>query len=270
MADAKTAGEILESVVESGRKELRRASAGLAFSGYAAGLNISFGTVALAAVGAMTGGIGLAAMAIYPIGFLIVVLGRAQLFTENTVTPVTVALTDPATIPNMLRLWMVVLSFNILGAMTFAAAITYGDVLSPTALELLLERVSHELEYGFWTVVLKGVFGGWLVALIAWLMAASKDTISQAFFIWVLAFLIPVGGLMHSVAGSTEVLISVFSHEASWLEYFGTFLAPTTLGNIIGGVFLVSLLNYGQVVGSRKRTPLAKYLDPAYKKRERS
>lgn len=262
MADSKTAGEILETVVESGRKELRRASAGLAFSGFAAGLNISFGTMALAAVGAITGGIGLSAMAVYPIGFLIVVLGRAQLFTENTVTPVTVALTDPSNIPNMLRLWTVVLAFNILGAATFAAAVTYGEVLTPTALELLLERVSHELEYGFWTVVLKAVLGGWLVALIAWLVAASRDTISQIFFIWVLAFLIPVGGLMHSVAGSTEVLISVFSQQATWPEYFGEFLVPTTLGNTIGGVFLVTLLNYGQVIGSRRRTSLAKYSDP--------
>lgn len=110
--------------------------------------------------------------------------------------------------------------------------------------------------------MLKAVLGGWLVALIAWLVAASRDTISQIFFIWVLAFLIPVGGLMHSVAGSTEVLISVFSQQATWPEYFGEFLVPTTLGNTIGGVFLVTLLNYGQVIGSRRRTSLAKYSDP--------
>ena len=106
MADSKSAGEILEAVVKDGREELDRASLGLAFSGVAAGLNISFSAVALV-VGALTGGVGLAAYLVYPLGFLIVILGKAQLYTENTVMPVTVALTDPRTVPNMLRfgLW---------------------------------------------------------------------------------------------------------------------------------------------------------------------
>ncbi len=79
MGASKTAGEILEAVVEDGREELGRASAGLAFSGLAAGLNISFSALALTVVGSMTGGIGPLAMLAYPIGFLIVTLGRAQL-----------------------------------------------------------------------------------------------------------------------------------------------------------------------------------------------
>ena len=98
MADSKSASEILEVVVKDGREELDRASLGLAFSGVAAGLNISFSAVALGIVCALIGGVGLAAYLVYPLGFLIVILGRAQLFTENTVTPVTVALTDPRAI----------------------------------------------------------------------------------------------------------------------------------------------------------------------------
>jgi formate/nitrite transporter FocA (FNT family) len=91
----------------AGSEELDRASLGLTFSGFAAGLNISFSAVALAVVGALTDGVGLAAYLVYPLGFLIIILGKAQLYTENTVMPVTVALTDPRTVPNMLRfgLW---------------------------------------------------------------------------------------------------------------------------------------------------------------------
>jgi formate-nitrite transporter family protein len=98
MADSKSASEILEAVVKDGREELDRASLGLAFSGVAAGLNISFSAVDLGIVSALIGGVGLAAYLVYPLGFLIVILIRAQLFTENTVTPVTVALTDPRAI----------------------------------------------------------------------------------------------------------------------------------------------------------------------------
>ena len=135
MADSKSAGEILEAVVKDGREELDRASLGLTFSGVAAGFNISFSAGALGIVGALTGGVGLAAYLVYPLGFLIVILGRAQVFTENTVTPGTVALTDPRfilflkgsrAVPNMLRLWVVVFIVNILGATLFSAVTSTG------------------------------------------------------------------------------------------------------------------------------------------------
>jgi len=90
---------------------------------------------------------------------------------------------------------------------------------------------------------------------MAWLVADSQDTISQIFFVYILAFLIPVGGLTHCIAGSTEVLVGVFAGEATFFEYLGLFLVPTTLGNIIGGLVLVALVNYGQVAGSEKASP---------------
>jgi formate/nitrite transporter FocA (FNT family) len=261
VAVTKSAGEILEAVVEDGREELGRASAGLALSGLAAGLNISFSVVALGAVGALTGGVGLVAALLYPIGFLIVILGRSQLFTENTVTPVAVVLTRFSSLPNMLRLWGVIFIANVLGAALFAAAVVYGEMLPPSTFGVLSEEVAGKLEYGFWEATLKAVLGGWLVALIAWLIAASKDTISQVFFIYGLTFLIPACGLTHCIAGSSEVLMSVFAGEVSLWEYLGGFLIPATLGNTIGGVFLVALLNYGQVTGSSKKTPLSGYTE---------
>jgi formate/nitrite transporter FocA (FNT family) len=248
-----SAGEILENVVAEGREELGRASMGLAFSAFGAGLNISFSVIALAVVGALTGGVGLLALIAYPIGFLIVILGKEELFTENTVTPVAVSLTDRSTVPNMLRMWAILLVFNVLGTIAFAFAVTYGEVLNPTSLQLLVEEVSHQLENGFWLMTLKAIFGGWLVAMVAWLMAASRDTVSQVLFIWLLVFLIPTSGLVHCIAGSAEVLVSVFVGETSWGEYLFEFLIPATLGNAVGGIVLVTLLNYGQVMGSKRK-----------------
>jgi formate/nitrite transporter FocA (FNT family) len=253
MAASKTAAEILESVVEDGRKELERGSTGLAFSGFAAGLNISFSAVALAVVASVTGGLGVLAYAAYPIGFMIVILGRAQLFTENTVTPVTVVLSQKSRLPNMLRMWAVVFASNILGAMAFAVALVYGKVLDPSAFAIVFEEAASKLDYTFMTTVVKGVFGGWLVALVAWLVAASRDTISQVIFVYLLIALIPAAGLTHCIAGSAEVLMSVFAGHTSWAEYFGGFLLPVTIGNTVGGVVLVTLLNFGQVIGSEFR-----------------
>ena len=261
MSASKTAGEILEAVVEDGREELGRASAGLALSGFAAGLIISFSAVALAVVGAASGGVGLAAMLAYPVGFLLVTLGRAQLFTANTVTPVTVVLSRRSNVTNLFRLWGVVFASNLLGTAIFAATVVYGHLLQPGAMDVLFGEVSHKLEYGFLAVTLKGIFGGWLVALVVWMVAASKDTISQVFFVYLLVFLIPAAGFTHCIAGSAEVLMSVFSGKAGFGEYLGGFLVPTTLGNTIGGVLLVTLLNYGQVSGSKKKTSLSSYTD---------
>ncbi len=252
MAATKTAAEILEAVVDDGREELRRGSLGLAFSGVAAGLNIAFSPIALVAIGALTGGIGPVAIAAYPIGFLIVVLGRAELFTENTVTPVSVVLTNWRQLPNMLRLWVVIFVSNIIGAMIFAFVVAHGEILSAGASELLHEEVAGKMKYGFWSLTVKAIFAGWIVALIAWMVAASQDTVSQVLFIWLLILLIPAIGLPHCIASSTEILVSVFVGQTSWLEYLGGFLVPATLGNAIGGLFLVTLLNYGQVVGSRR------------------
>jgi formate/nitrite transporter FocA (FNT family) len=253
MAAMKKAGEIYQEVVEDGREELERASIGLAFSAFSAGLNISFGTIALAVVGSLTGGIGLLAMAVYPIGFIFVILAQAQLFTENTVPPVAVVLSDRNQILNMLRLWVVILAFNILGAIAFAFVVVYGGVLTPSALDLLLSQVADKMEQGFWEMTLKGVFGGWLVALVVWLVMASRDTISQIFFIFGPVFLIPAAGLVHCIAGSSDVLVSVFANETSWGEYLGGFLLPATLGNTIGGIVLVTLANYAQVTGSEAK-----------------
>lgn len=220
-------------------------------SGFAAGLNISFAVFALALVASFTGGLGLAAYAAYPIGFLIVILGRSQLFTENTVTPVTVVLAQAERLPNMLRLWVIVFVFNVLGTLVFAAVVYYGQFLNSSALDYLLQYVSSKISYGFSETALRAIFGGWLVALIAWLVAASQDTISQIFFVFALSAFIPAAGLTHCVAGSSAVLIGVFSGEVGLGEYLAGFMLPTTLGNIVGGLVLVTLLNYGQVAASK-------------------
>ncbi|MGB3683659.1 MAG: formate/nitrite transporter family protein [Rubrobacteraceae bacterium] len=261
MADTKTVEEIYDAVEEEGRENLSRASLGLAFSGLGAGLNISFGALAMFSVAGMTGGVGLAAIAVYPLGFLMVVLGRTQLFTETTVTPVTVVLSGwkrkPRRVVNMLRLWFVVLASNLLGALIAAAAISYTRVLDAGAFEMLLHEVVGKMDNNAISTTLYAVYGGWVVALMAWLVAASRDTIGKAFVIWATAIVIPAGGLPHSVAGSAEVLIGVLAGKVLWTDYLTGFLIPAVLGNTVGGVFFVTLLNYAQIIGSSKKTSFA-------------
>ena len=246
-----TTGEILEETLQDGREELARGSAGLALSGLGAGLNVSFSALALGIVGALSGGVGLLAYAAYPIGFIFVMLSRQQLFTTNTVTPVVVVLDeDRSQLWNMLRMWGILFVTNVLGALIFAFAVTHTEILPASALNVLLEEAAHKMENGFLALLVKGVIGGWLVAFVVWLVASARDTTSQLLLIWGPVFLIPATGLVHCIAGSSELMISVFGGETSWGEFLVGFLLPATLGNAIGGVVLVTLLNYGQTIGS--------------------
>jgi formate/nitrite transporter FocA (FNT family) len=226
---------------------------GLAFSGFVAGLCVPFGAVAMTTFAGLTGGMGIVPILFSPLGFLIVVLGQAELFTAHTVSGSAAALKDFGYWRSLVRLWVVVLVFNLLGTAFFAVLVVYGKVLPPSALGYLLEEADKILEFSFWSVVLKGVLGGWLVGLMPWLVASSKSTISEFFSIYVLALLIPAAGLPHCIVGSSEFLMSVFAGDVSVAEYLGGFLLPTTLGNMIGGLGLVTLLNWGQVLGSKKK-----------------
>src|SRR5918997_6841886 len=160
-----TAGEILESTLEDGKEELGRGSAGLALSGFGAGLNVSFTAAILGVVGALAGGVGLLAFAAYPLGFIFVMMSRQQLFTTNTVPPVLVVLDeDRSQLWNMLRMWGILFVANVLGALAFAFAVTHTEILPASALNILLEEAAHKMENGFLALTVKGVIGGWLVA----------------------------------------------------------------------------------------------------------
>jgi formate/nitrite transporter FocA (FNT family) len=249
---ATDAAQILRTVIEDGQSQLERASAGLAFSGLVAGLCVSFGAVATAVFAGLTGGPGLVPILFSPLGFIIVIVGQAELFTAHTVNASAATLKDFGYMRSLLRLWVVIFVFNLLGTVFFAAFMVYGKVLSPSALGFLIEEANKLLGYGFWSMIIKGVLGGWLVGLMPWLVASSEDTISEFFSVYALALLVPAAGLPHCIVGSVEFLMGVFAGEIPPLQFLGAFLLPTTIGNVIGGLFLVTLLNWGQVLGSKK------------------
>jgi formate-nitrite transporter family protein len=108
--------------------------------------------------------------------------------------------------------------------------------------ELGVTAVQGSFGHFFWS----GVVGGWLIALVAWMVSASHWTIGQVVMIWLLTFVVGVGHFAHCVVTSCEILVSTLSGSASAGNYLNWLLAAT-LGNIVGGVGIVAVLNYGQV-----------------------
>jgi formate/nitrite transporter FocA (FNT family) len=244
------AAVVFESVRREGELELQRTPAALAFSGFAAGLSMGMTLIAAGVIRAalpdtpwrvLLENVG------YTVGFLVVILGRQQFFTENTVT-VIIPLLDaftPQKLWAVARLWLVVLLANIAGAAVFAFGLAHSGAFTPAAQRGFLDLGLHTLSFGFTTVFVKAIFAGWMIALIVWLLPAAEN--ARVAVVFVLAYLVGISGLSHVVAGSAEALYAVAAGAASWQQFVRDFMVPAFLGNSIGGVFLVSLLNYAQV-----------------------
>lgn len=250
-SNRRSAGEIFAAAVKNARDELERSSRALAFSGLTGGLTMGLTGLSVAAVHATIGKGGWSDMAsflFYPIGFIAVIIGRGQLFTENTLYPVILVLDERKRrdLINTARLWFVVYFSNIAGAAAFAALAIRSGALRPDIAAALIdlgkESVSQPGAHVFWS----GVIGGWLIALVAWMVTASHWTIGQLAMTWLLTFLVGIAHLAHCIATSGEILSAVVHGEAGFAAY-AHWLLLATLGNIAGGVVIVSLLNYGQV-----------------------
>lgn len=244
-----SAAEIFDRVEAGAEQELERPLRNLALSAVSAGLAMGISGMGVAILLQVLGhdrvGEAVAYLA-YPLGFLIVIIGRMQLFTENTLFPVALVLRRRCGVGATARLWVVVLAGNVVGTFLFAVLVTRTSAVTPP--------VAHELArlgvvaggQGFTTVFWTAVVGGWLIALVAWLVTASTDTVGQVFMILLLTYMVGVGHFAHCVAGSGEVLAAVLSGALPASSYL-TWLAAAVLGNSVGGVLLVALLNYGQV-----------------------
>lgn len=251
-----SAEEIHENVLVDARKELRRPLAALGWSGLGAGLTIAFSSLGGAFLASLAPPhlAHAARAAAYPLGFLFVVLARAQLFTENTLEPVLPMLEDPSaeTVRKVLRLWGIVLVSNLAGSALIALAIARTDLLSTPVYSALLAHARETTSGGFGRVFYLAIFAGWLVALMAWLVAATHATGAQITIVWLTTAPISALGFRHSIAGSVDAFARVWAGDAPLGQIAGGFLAPAIVGNVIGGVALVALLNHGQVVAGRE------------------
>lgn len=241
---------VYEAVRLEGEDELKRSSTALAWSGLAAGLSMGF---SLMIEGVLRANLPDASWSRliskfgYSAGFLIVILGRQQLFTENTLTPILPLLRkhDAGTAVNVARLWSVVLLANLAGALAIGWVLASTPLFSPELRNTFGMIGRESIRVGFGLALLRGIFAGWLLALLVWLLPFAEH--ARFFVIITLTWMIGICGFTHVVAGSVEVFFLASSGLASWQQALG-YLAPVLIGNVAGGVSLVSALNHAQVV----------------------
>jgi formate-nitrite transporter family protein len=245
-----SAEDIYQQVSTSARQELARSTTALALSGFGAGAFMglsAMGTaIALALLGASPNARIISRM-FYPLGFIVVIIGRSQLFTENTLYPVALVLTERSQLWNTLRLWAVVLPTNVLGALAFAALASRTPALDSSFVNALAALGAKALSHPASTVFWSGIIGGWIIALAAWLVSASHSITGSVMVIWMLTFIIGLGDFAHCIASSCEIFVTVLTHHAPWLAFFQWF-GPAVAGNMVGGICLVTILEYGQAI----------------------
>jgi formate/nitrite transporter FocA (FNT family) len=240
-----------ETIRREGEEELQRPASALAWSGFAAGLSMGFSLIAeglLAAFLPQELWTPLASKLGYSVGFLIVVLGRQQLFTETTLTAVLplFARRDAKTAIATLRLWGIVLGTNLVGTYLFALTVARVPIFSPNIYARMVEVSQGGAEGGWVVIFVRAIFAGWLIALMVWLLPGAES--ARVSIIIILTYIIGLGGFNHVIAGSVKMLFLVVRGAASWPEFWAKFFVPTLLGNIVGGVSLVAFLGHAQVV----------------------
>ncbi|MBI1201426.1 MAG: formate/nitrite transporter family protein [Rhodopseudomonas sp.] len=241
---------IYEVVRRLGDEEMERPATSLWWSGIAAGLSISFSLLAEAILETHLPDAAwrpLVASFGYSVGFLMVVLGRQQLFTESTIT-VMLPMLDTITaakVVRVARLWGIVLAANLTGTLFAALFCTFTPVLSPELLDGMMAVSRQLLELSVAEMFLRGIASGFLIAAMVW-MIPSAETAKFA-VVTLMTYLIAVGGFTHIIAGSMEGYLLVLSGVWPWWQMIGQFMLPVLIGNIIGGSALFAVISYAQV-----------------------
>jgi len=246
-----SANVVHEAIRHDGEEELKRPVSALAWSGFAAGLSMGFSFVAQALFRAHVPDHPWRPLLVnlgYPLGFLIAIIGRQQLFTENTLTAIIplLARRNVTTLLRVIKLWAVVLAANLVGAHLFAWVLADTPMFRPDVQAAMLSLATQAADVTFGVAILRGIFAGWLIAMVVWMLAAI-DT-GRIMVIVIVTYIVGLAGLTHIIAGSVEVLFLPMAGVRSWLAVVWGYMVPTLIGNIIGGVSLTAALNHAQVV----------------------
>lgn len=246
------AAAVHEVIRREGEKEMNRGALALLWSAIAAGLTMSTSFIAKGILQAYlpTEPVFFLVVSMgYTLGFILVVTARQQLFTENTITPILPLMTRPslAKLRCVLRLWGIVFVGNLLGGALAAFIFLKLPVFSSVVLSQFSAIGLHMMENSAMQMFAKGILAGWLVATMVWVLAGI--TYSKVIMIFLITYLIALGGFTHIIVGSIEVFFLLFSHETSLSSAVFQFALPTLFGNIVGGTCIFALISHAQIRG---------------------
>jgi len=248
----KEAVEIMREQIDTGLKEYKRSNLGLFLSSLSAGLEVGFSILAIGIIYTLfknestNGQLALMMALVYPIGYIFVIIGRSELFTEHTTLATLPVMNGETTMRSLAKLWIIVYIGNLAGGYIFGSiALVLNSEMNLIGKDFFYFVSEKMLKYSIGATLISGIMAGWLMGMLSWLISAAQDTFSRIVMIFLVTFVISIAGLHHCIVGSIEVFMAFFAeaNQISWLQFF-KFQALATLGNIIGGVFLVAVVKF--------------------------
>lgn len=250
--------QILDEQIEASLHEFNRSNSGLLISSFAGGMEVGFSVLLMGTMFTMFSEsispemLHIVLSFCYPIGFIFVIIGRSELFTEHTALAVLPVFNGSVSIKSLLTLWGLVYVGNLLGGYLFSFLISQIGMMNGFIYDEAFLHLATELTHHHWyNILLSGMVAGWMMGLLGWLLTSSQETISRIFVIILVTSTIGIAGLHHCIVGSIEVFSGMLVHQAVQLSDYLHFLVWATLGNILGGVVFVALLKYGHIRMSR-------------------
>lgn len=244
--------DTLEKAIKEGFEQHERTRTSLLLSSVAAGLILGFVGMSVAVVSNalpvdMDGLLKrIITASVYPLGFIVCVLSGTQLFTEHTASALYPVLDGKVSKRSLLNLWIIVLIGNLMGTFISSVMIYLADpiIVSGDGFLMILD---HLLHFKFMEIFISAVLAGWLMAQGSWLFIATPPSSAQIICIYIVTFMIGLGGLHHSIAGSAELFSGLFHSENPDYIASLSFLTSAILGNLVGGSVFVGLLNYSHI-----------------------
>lgn len=238
--------------IKEGEQQHNRKTRSLLLSSIAAGLILGFSGMAVAVVAsAINGGVNplferLAMALVYPLGFVICILSGTQLFTEHTATAVYPVLDKRSSLASLVRVWLVVIFENLFGALISSVMMFQAKTVINASIGYV--EIGHHLtQFDFGPLLISAILAGWLMAQGSWMLLATPSQTSQILCIYIVTFLIGVGGLHHSIAGAAEIFTAAMISNLFTIREVFFFVGTALLGNLIGGSVFVATLNYGHI-----------------------
>ncbi|MFC7070699.1 formate/nitrite transporter family protein [Halobaculum lipolyticum] len=250
LADQFSTDEVYQRVVADADHEVTSGTRELFFSALAAGFAITVTFLLYASVTATTD-TKFVGVLLYPLGFVYIIIGGYQLYTENTLPPVALTLERLVSIPTLFRHWLVVLAGNFVGGGLGALALAYGGVFDPATAAVAADFASKGIATPASALFVKAAFAGLIVAGVVWINFAVRDTTTRLLVVYLAFLAIPMGNLYHVVVSFTEVVYLASTAGVNPIPALGGFVLPVLLGNTLGGVVLVTVVNYYQTSDRR-------------------
>lgn len=249
--ETKTHGEILKQQIIEGCKTYDRSTPSILLSSFTAGLEIGFSFLMICSVFGFFQGrveeevIFKLISLVYPLGFILVVLGQSILFTEQTSLLTLPVLSNKRSIFSLFKIWGLVILGNLAGGILIALTVIWvGPRLGLFNTEAIAKIGEHFVNYDILTILVSAILAGWLMGLLSWLVTSSKETIGEIIIIFLITAVMGFTGLHHSIIGNIEIFAGMLvSPDIDFMLYLKVLLTAL-FGNAVGASIFVALLKY--------------------------